>query len=66
MYNIYSEEKKQENIAKKITENKNYLLSLQKHKEITNNLARNYQKRVRKFIVDVRYKPLLLLLLLMI
>ena len=54
MYNIYSEEKKLSDLDKKYKEEKETLLYNEKHKQRTNNLALNYQKRIKKFIIDVR------------
>ncbi len=54
MYNIYSEEKKLSEIDKKYKQEKEYLLGNERHKQKTNNLAINYQKRIKKFIIDVR------------
>ncbi len=47
------EEKKQGDLTKKLNAEKNYLINLQRHKKLTENLANNYQKRVKKFIIDV-------------
>jgi hypothetical protein len=54
MYNIYTEEKKISELDKKIKQEKEAILDNEKHKEKTNNLALNYQKRIKKFIIDVR------------
>jgi hypothetical protein len=54
MYNIYTEEKKISELDKKIKQEKEIILDNEKHKEKTNNLALNYQKRIKKFIIDVR------------
>ena len=54
MYNIYTEEKKISELDKKIKQEKEIILENEKHKEKTNNLALNYQKRIKKFIIDVR------------
>jgi hypothetical protein len=54
MYNIYTEEKKISELDKKIKQEKDIILDNEKHKEKTNNLALNYQKRIKKFIIDVR------------
>ena len=54
MYNIYTEEKKISELDKKIKQEKEIKLDNEKHKEKTNNLALNYQKRIKKFIIDVR------------
>ena len=53
MYNIYSEEKKISDLDKKNKEEKENLLNNEKHKEKTSKLALNYQKRIKKFIIDV-------------
>ena len=54
MNNIYTEEKKISELDKKIKQEKEIILDNEKHKEKTNNLALNYQKRIKKFIIDVR------------
>ena len=54
MYNIYTEEKKLLELDKKNKEEKDNLISNEKHKKKTSNLAINYQKRIKKFIIDVR------------
>ena len=54
MYNIYSEEKKISELDKKIKEEKELILDNEKNKIKTNNLALNYQKRIKKFMIDVR------------
>ena len=54
MYNIYTEEKKISDLDKKLKKEKEIILDNEKHKEKTNNLALNYQKRIKKFIIDVR------------
>lgn len=54
MYNIYSEEKKLLESGKKLKEEKENLRYDEKHRERTNHLAMNYQKRIKKFIIDVR------------
>ena len=54
MYNIYTEEKKLSELAQKYKIEKDYLLDNQKHKKKTTNLSVNYQKRIKKFIIDVR------------
>ena len=53
MYNIYLEEKKLLESDKKKKDLKHNLRYELKHKEKTNHLALNYQKRIKKFIVDV-------------
>ena len=53
MYNIYTEEKKLSELDKKNKQLKENFLSNQKHIKKTNNLALNYQKRIKKFIIDV-------------
>lgn len=60
MYNIYSEEKKQTQLEKRIKEQKDSLINSKKHRNKTKNLALNYQKRIKKFIIDVS-KPKFLL-----
>ena len=54
MYNIYSDEKKLNEIDKMLKDKKNALINYQKHKLKTNKLSLNYQKRIKKFIIDVR------------
>ena len=54
MYNIYTEEKKISEIDKKIKEEQEAIIFNEKHKLKTNNLVNNYQKRIKKFIIDVR------------
>ena len=61
MYNIYSEEKKLSDLDKKNKEEKENLLNNEKHKEKTSKLALNYQKRIKKFIIDVRTYPFIIL-----
>ena len=56
MYNIYLEEKKQLEYDKKQKEQKENLRYDEKHREKTNHLALNYQKRIKKFMIDVRKK----------
>ena len=53
MYNIYTEEKKLSELDKKNKQEKENFLNNQKHIKKTNNLALNYQKRIKKFIIDV-------------
>jgi uncharacterized protein YaaW (UPF0174 family) len=53
MYNIYTEEKKLSELDKKNKQEKENFLYNQKHIKKTNNLALNYQKRIKKFIIDV-------------
>ena len=53
MYNIYSEEKKLLESGRKLKEQKENLRYDEKHREKTNHLAINYQKRIKKFIIDV-------------
>ena len=62
MYNLYVEEKKINEKNKKIKEENEILLDNEKHKLKTNNLALNYQKRIKRFIIDVRFIFLLLFL----
>ena len=54
MYNIYSEEKRISEIEKKRKREKELILDIEKHKVKTNRLSNNYQKRIKKFIIDVR------------
>ena len=54
MYNLYSERKKLLDLEKKCQEKKNLLKMKKRHKIITTNLALNYEKRLKKFIIDVR------------
>jgi hypothetical protein len=54
MYNIYTEEKKILETDRKIQKQKESLIDLERHKKKTDSLAINYQKRIRKFIIDVR------------
>ncbi len=54
MYNIYSEEKKISQRDKKLKEEKDIQEYNEKHKLKTNALFNNYQKRIKKFIIDVR------------
>lgn len=53
MYNIYCEEKKILETDRKSKQEKESLINLEKHKKKTDSLVTNYQKRVRKFIIDV-------------
>lgn len=53
MYNLYIEEKNQKNLSKKLDEEKNNLKDIEKHKKSTDNLYLKYQKRLKKFIIDV-------------
>lgn len=53
MYNIYCEEKKQSELEKRLKEQKDLLINSKKHRTKTKNLALNYQKRIKKFIIDV-------------
>ena len=53
MYNLYMEEKNQKNLSKKLNEEKNNLIEIEKHKKSTDNLYLKYQKRLKKFIIDV-------------
>ena len=53
MYNIYSEKKKLLESNKKQKEEIENLRYEEKHREKTNHLALNYQKRIKKFIIDV-------------
>ena len=54
MYNIYLEEKKISEKDKKEKEEKDAQIYNEKHKLKTNNLVHNYQKRIKKFIINVR------------
>lgn len=54
MYNIYTEKKKISEKDKKLKEEKEEIIFNEKHKIKTNNLVNNYQKRIKKFIIDVR------------
>ena len=53
MYNIYSYEKKISEKDKKLKEEKDAIIFNEKHKLKTKNLVNNYQKRIKKFIIDV-------------
>ena len=54
MYNIYSDEKRLSEIEKMQKKQKDIIINNQKHKIKTNKLSLNYQKRIKKFIIDVR------------
>ena len=54
MYNIYSEEKRKSKYEKMLKTNKELFARKEKHKIKTNRLSLNYQKRIKKFIIDVR------------
>ena len=54
MYNIYSDEKRQSKIVQMLKNQKDTILRNEKHKLRTNKLSLNYQKRIKKFIIDVR------------
>ncbi len=54
MYNIYAEEKKLLELREKYKKEMQFLLNKEKRKQKTNDLALNYQKRIKKFIIDVR------------
>ena len=58
MYNIYSEEKKLLESDRKHQIEKENILFEERHREKTNNLALNYQKRIKKFIIDVSNKKI--------
>ena len=58
IYYIYSEEKKLFESDKKQKEQKENLRYDEKHREKTKHLALNYQKRIKKFMIDVRKKIL--------
>ena len=53
MYNLYSEQKKLLQSEQKIKKEKETIIQEEKHKIKTNYLASNYQKRIKKFIIDV-------------
>ena len=53
MYNLYIDEKNKNNLSKKLNEDKNNILEIQKHKKSTDNLFLKYQKRIKQFIIDV-------------
>ena len=53
MYNMYTEEKKLLEWNKKKKDLKHNLRYEERHREKTNHLALNYQKRIKKFMVDV-------------
>ena len=53
MYNIYREEKKIAETDRKLKQQKDLIIDIEKHKKKTDTLVHNYQKRVRKFIIDV-------------
>jgi hypothetical protein len=55
MYNLYIEEKNQNNLSKKVNEEKKNILDIQKHKKSTDNLFLKYQKRIKQFIIDVSF-----------
>lgn len=55
MYNLYIEEKNQNNLSKKVNEEKKIILDIQKHKKSTDNLFLKYQKRIKQFIIDVSF-----------
>ena len=63
MYNIYTEEKKIYVKDKKIKDEQEALIINEKHKLKTNSLVNNYQKRIKKFIIDVRNTNIILILL---
>lgn len=54
MYNIYCEEKKLNELNKKERKEKELIINKKRHKEKTQNLFDNYQKRIKKFMIDVR------------
>ena len=58
MYNIYCEEKKLLETDLKLRRQKELITDLEKHKKKTDSLVHNYQKRVRKFIIDVSTKDI--------
>ena len=53
MYNIYSDEKRISEVEKMHKNEKDLIISNQKHKLKTNRLSLNYQKSIKKFIIDV-------------
>ena len=53
MYNLYSEEKKLLKSKQKQKKEKETIIQDERHKIKTNYLASNYQKRIKKFIIDV-------------
>jgi hypothetical protein len=54
MYNIYSDEKRISELEKMNKKEKDLIIDNQRHKLKTNKLSLNYQKRIKKFIIDVR------------
>ena len=62
MYNIYSEEKKLFETDRKLKSQKDLIINTEKHKKKTDLLFNNYQKRVRKFIIDVSIIIIIILL----
>ena len=62
MYNIYSEEKKLFETDRKLKSQKDLIINTEKHKKKTDLLFNNYQKRVRKFIIDVSITIIIILL----
>ena len=54
MYNIYLEEKRKSKYEKMLKTKKELIARKEKHKIKTNRLSLNYQKRIKKFIIDVR------------
>ena len=56
MYNIYTQEKKNLETERKIQKEKESIIDLEQHKKKTDSLVINYQKRIRKFIIDVSKK----------
>ena len=59
MYNIYCEENKLYETDRKLKEEKDLIIHEEKHKKKTDILVNNYQKRIRKFIIDVRMNNIL-------
>ena len=53
MYNIYSERKKLLDLDKKEQEKKHILKMNKRHKIRTQDLALKYEKRLKKFIIEV-------------
>jgi hypothetical protein len=55
MYNIYIDNKRNFEKDKKIREEKEKEIFDEKHKIMTKSLAFNYQKRIKDFMINVRY-----------
>ena len=56
MYNIYTEDKKHSETDRRLKAQRDLIINKEKHKKKTDLLFNNYQKRVRKFIIDVSIK----------